>query len=85
MGTGMLVLHIDYDAQAWATNVVNNIENHPRMAYVPADGVRQQYYDYDPQGKKDWTVFVNDLYPNSGNNSLTKNSHPSMRVLRAEH
>ena len=81
MGTGMLVLHIDYDAQAWATNVVNNIENHPRMAYVPADGVRQQYYDYDPQGKKDWTPFVNDLYPNADNNTLSISSHPAMRVF----
>lgn len=40
MGSGMLVLHVDYDANAWAANTVNNDSTRQRMEFVPADGVK---------------------------------------------
>ena len=36
-GHGMLVLHVDYDAKAWAENTVNTVRSHQRMTIIPAD------------------------------------------------
>ena len=37
-GHGLMVWHIDYNQSAWYNNKVNNIKNHQRMTFVPADG-----------------------------------------------
>ena len=37
-GHGLLVTHIDYDADKWSGNDVNSNAAHPRCAVVPADG-----------------------------------------------
>jgi len=36
-GHGMLVLHVDYSAQAWSYNTVNSEADHQRMTIIPAD------------------------------------------------
>lgn len=36
-GHGLLVLHVDYDAQVWATNSVNVASARQRMTIIPAD------------------------------------------------
>ena len=36
-GHGMLVLHIDYNAEAWDDNRVNAVNGHPRLTIIPAD------------------------------------------------
>lgn len=36
-GYGMLVLHVDYDANAWQTNTVNSEADFHRMTIIPAD------------------------------------------------
>ena len=36
-GHGMLVLHVDYDSQAWYENTVNTVRSHQRMTIIPAD------------------------------------------------
>ncbi len=41
LGTGMLVLHVNYTASAWKNNGPNNSENRPGMSYVPADNLKQ--------------------------------------------
>ena len=41
MGSGMLVIHVDYDANQWVMNTLNNDPDHQRMAFVPADGVKE--------------------------------------------
>jgi M6 family metalloprotease-like protein len=70
LGSGMLVLHVDYDANAWYYNNPNNIENHQRMAYVPADNLKQQ--------SDNWNDYKGDLYPGiSQNFNLTSNSIPA--------
>ena len=38
LGHGLMVWHIDYDRNAWASNRVNNDKNHQRMTFLPADG-----------------------------------------------
>lgn len=40
-GTGMLVLHVDYNASAWRSNTLNNTTAHPRFTHVPADGHKE--------------------------------------------
>lgn len=53
-GEGMLVMHIDYSASAWANNSLNNNASHQRMTIIPADNVltplakRPSYYKGDP-------------------------------------
>lgn len=36
-GHGMLILHVDYDSQAWTENTVNSVRSHRRMSIIPAD------------------------------------------------
>ena len=36
-GHGLLVLHVDYDSNAWELNTVNTNRSHQRMTIVPAD------------------------------------------------
>ena len=36
-GHGMLILHIDFDPNAWIENTVNTQRNHQRMTIIPAD------------------------------------------------
>lgn len=38
-GEGMLIIHVDYDASAWAANTLNNNVSHQRMTIIPADNV----------------------------------------------
>ena len=35
---GLLVYHVDYDAQAWEENTPNNMAEHQRMSIIPASG-----------------------------------------------
>ena len=37
-GHGMLAIHVDYNANAWNGNTVNNTTSHQRMTILPADG-----------------------------------------------
>ena len=36
-GEGMLVLHVDYNANSWSSNTINNSLTHQRMTIIPAD------------------------------------------------
>ena len=38
-GSGLLILHVDYDATSWSRNKVNTDPDHQRMTWIPADGV----------------------------------------------
>ena len=60
-GTGLLIIHVDYDSTAWVKNKPNDDPRHQRMTVVPADGefrhdeklnYYQSNYDTDafPQG-----------------------------------
>lgn len=41
MGQGMLITHVDYNASNWSMVTVNNDPDHPRMAFVPADNIKE--------------------------------------------
>lgn len=38
-GHGLLILHVDYDEQAWTDNTVNTIRSQQRMTIIPADNL----------------------------------------------
>ncbi len=64
---GLLVLHVDYNARAWASNGPNSsYQSHQRMTFVPAD-------DRLTSSTQD-----NDTYPIDLNNSLTGRSTPKL-------
>ena len=69
---GMLVVHVDYDQNAWYNNTVNNTASRQRMTIIPADNTTSS------------TSLSGDLYPNGGKNtSLTDNSTPAAKLYRA--
>ncbi len=65
---GIMVLHVDYDKDAWENNSPNNSGTHPRMTIIPADGV------------KSGSSNKGDLWPYQGNDELTDTSTPPARV-----
>ncbi len=70
--SGMLVLHIDYDKNAWERNEVNNTINHQRITIVPADN------------KLTSKTVSGDTYPGTSNNtSLTDTSSPAATLFNA--
>lgn len=75
-GHGMMVLHVDYDKDAWYDNTVNNSSSHQRMIVIPADN-EFAYDSYNEMYYSDG----GDLYPGTSNNtSLTNASIPSAKL-----
>ena len=73
LGTGMLVLHVNYSSSAWKNNGPNNSETRPGMSYVPADNLKQSYGT-----KTGWNDYKGDLYPGIAQNfNLTSTSIPA--------
>ena len=77
-GHGMLVLHVDYDENAWYDNTVNNVESHQRMTFIPADNnFKSGSFSY-------FKANGGDTYPGSSNNrSLTDTSVPAATLFNA--
>jgi len=71
-GTGLLILHVDFDEYIWAYNIVNSPiaqsggNPHPHCTIIPADGTRDAN-----QG---------DLWPYSYHTSLTNTSSPAAEL-----
>lgn len=62
MGEGMLITHIDYSANAWSMNQVNNDPNRQRYQVVAADNERG---NMDENGKLSWAMVRGDLWGTS--------------------
>jgi M6 family metalloprotease-like protein len=45
-GHGMLIYHVDYDANAWRHNMINATEGHQRMVIVPANNIYEEKGGY---------------------------------------
>jgi len=81
MGTGMLVTHIDYLYASWAGNAVNNDPNHQRMAYVPADNVKDGT-DVVTTAADLFNGYKGDLFPGrSGVTSFTDDTTPAATLF----
>ena len=69
---GMLVFHIDYDAQAWADNRINTLRKHPRLTILPADNALTVY------------SLSGDTWPGkTGNTMLSDSSTPAVTLYNA--
>lgn len=77
-GHGMLVLHVDYDANIWWKNQVNNDPSHQRMTYIPADN---SFYEYNSSYNTYVYTLSGDLFPGSSNKTaLTDETTPAMSL-----
>ncbi len=65
---GLMIVKIDYDANIWRYNTVNNEITRQRVQIMAADGK----YSRDN--------LTGDLYPYAGNNEFTSSSIPSMEI-----
>ena len=65
---GIMIIHVDYDKDAWDNNEPNNNSNHQRMTIIPADNNLSSY------------TSKNDLWPRGDLDSLTNNSIPAATV-----
>ena len=64
---GLLVIHVDYDRNAWVTNRVNYEKNHQRMSIIPAGK------SYTPINA---TTYRSHVFPGNNNvTELTNDSH----------
>ena len=77
-GAGLLILHVDYDAEVWAANEPNDQPSHQRMTWIAADN-QYQYYTY--QGTKYFTEegMANDPYPYGSVNAFNKSTTPAAK------
>lgn len=76
-GSGLLILHVDYNMQAWTSNRVNFYANHQRCTIFHADNEDIQYYTTSVEG---------DIYPYKQgnrivNDELTDESEPAASLF----
>lgn len=90
---GMLVLHVDYDADIWEKNIVNTIvdaksdtpaesfyNTHQRLTIVHADNEDDWRFWKASWNAYSQTTIETDVFPYNGNDSLTNNSAPRAEV-----
>ena len=74
-GHGMLVLHVDFDAQVWQNNLVNSDNSHPCLTIIPADN--RFFTDQFLTAEN----LAGDPYPGTkGNTELTDTSLPAAQL-----
>lgn len=86
-GSGMLILHVDYDETVWENNVVNTVgtdNDHQRLTIFHADNDDDKsYWANSSGGYYTKTTEYGDPYPYNGNDSLTNNSTPAATLYNA--
>ena len=77
-GNGLLIVHVDYDADVWANNQPNDTPSHQRCTWIPADNKYQyttqngtKYYDFDGM--------ATDTYPYGTINAFAANTTPAAK------
>lgn len=68
-GSGLTIMHVDYDEYKWYYNIVNDDRSHPGVAIIPA-------------GNR-YVADSSIAYPYNGNDSLTDSSTPAAIVYNA--
>ena len=79
-GSGLLILHVDYDENVWAQNQPNDDPKHQRMTWVQADNkVQAETY----QGEKYPTLagLKTDPFPYGSNNSFNRDTKPAAKLF----
>ena len=82
-GNGLLILHLDYNANIWANNMVNTTSsgygvsnNHERCTIFKADNKDNPDYN----GYRTASDVAGDPYPYGSNNKLTNTSSPAAKL-----
>ena len=77
-GEGLLIIHVDYDAQIWNENTPNDNPNRQRMTWIAADN-EYQYTVY--QGTKYYTFegMANDTYPYGSVKAFGRSTTPAAK------
>lgn len=84
MGYGMLITHVDYLYAKWAGNAVNNDPEHQRLAYVPADNVKDGTTTITTVTDL-FNGYKGDLFPGSTNaTSFTDDTTPAATLFNGE-
>jgi len=81
-GAGLLILHVDYDANVWSRNEVNDDPDHQRLTWVPADG-EYQYSTYNGNQYLTSAGLATDPYPIANNNSWGRDTSPAASLYNA--
>ena len=81
-GAGLLILHVDYDEDVWASNTPNDDPKHQRMTWMAADNA-YQYETYQGTKYLTWDGLETDPYPyvtkNKTNNKFNKDTKPAAK------
>lgn len=64
---GMMITHIDYNAQSWNNNIVNTYRNHMRESIIPADKNYGTFISESRNYKVTEDDFAGDLFPGKKN------------------
>lgn len=80
-GHGMLVLHVDYDKNAWEQNEVNAIYNHQRMTIIPANNNYRGINVVTSQSEYDANMAGNPYPGTTGNTELSDYSIPASTLF----
>ena len=74
--SGLMISHVDYDANIWSYNSVNTFRNY---SYLKNDHERLTIFcaDNDRVNSDGYTTPAGDLYPYNGNDELTDTSSPA--------
>ena len=78
---GMMIIHVDYNADAWSKNEINVTANHPRFQIVPADNELLTYINADTF----YESMAKDLWPGTTRNTeFTNTSIPAAKVYKGD-
>ena len=77
-GRGLLILHVDYNAQVWANNAPNDTPSHQRMTWIAADN-KYQYTTYQGTRYYTETGMLTDPFPYGDNDAFSRWTTPEAK------
>ena len=77
-GEGLLIVHVDYDKDIWASNKPNDDVNHQRMTWMPADN-KFDATGYGSNRRLTESGLATDPYPITDNNVFNSTSKPAAK------
>jgi M6 family metalloprotease-like protein len=77
-GSGLLILHVDYDEKVWEMNEPNDNPSHQRMTWIAADN-KYQYTKYNGVKYFETSGAVNDPFPYDSINAFNANTIPAAK------
>ena len=79
-GSGMLIVHVDYNATIWNNNKPNDDPSHQRMTWIPADNQLQSITTSSGYTYLTDAGLKTDLYPSGNNNVFSNTSTPAAKL-----